>query len=183
MGSAINDIEEVISLFHESKNFSLLNQAEYLYLRVLSEPRDNSLRIVVQEAIGNMLKTGQLPTDDPLSQVLENILKDSHPIESTESCKSLELYWKHYAAYLITGEGVGSSASTYDDELFTGKLLRVYTKSHFLDHIAWDTGAHFKPVQHYKLICLNHLVDVASYEPPDIRLIPRPPDAGLPSGG
>jgi hypothetical protein len=30
-----------------------LNSAKYLYLRELSEPRDNSLRLVVQEAIAN----------------------------------------------------------------------------------------------------------------------------------
>ena len=165
----------------ESDNFSLLNQVEYLYLRVFSEPRDNSLRIVVQEAIENRLKAAQLEPGDP--PALENILKDAHPIESTESCKTFAVYWKHYAAYLITEEGVGSSASTYDDEEFTGKLFRVYTKSHFLEHIARDTGAHFKPVQHYKLICLNHLVDIASYEPPEIRLIPCPADVGLPGRG
>jgi len=30
-----------------------LDSAEYLYLRELSEPRDNSLRLVVQEAVVN----------------------------------------------------------------------------------------------------------------------------------
>jgi hypothetical protein len=30
-----------------------LNSAKYLYLRDLSEPRDNSLRLVVQEAVAN----------------------------------------------------------------------------------------------------------------------------------
>ena len=48
---------------------------------------------------------------------------------------------------------------------------RVYSNSHFLSHIARDTGAHAEPVQHYKLTCLNHLIDVAAYAPPEIRLI------------
>jgi hypothetical protein len=32
---------------------ALLDSAEYLYLRELSEPRDNSLQLVVQEAVVN----------------------------------------------------------------------------------------------------------------------------------
>jgi hypothetical protein len=28
-----------------------------------------------------------------------------------------------------------------------------------------------RPLQHYKLICLNHLIDVASEEPPEIQVI------------
>jgi hypothetical protein len=71
---------------------------------------------------------------------------------------------------LVTEELIGSSGS-YDDEIYTGKLLRVYTKSHFLDYLSRDTGGHREPVQHYKLICLNHIIDVGSYAPPAIRLM------------
>ena len=71
------------------------------------------------------------------------------------------------AAYLVTEECVGSCGS-YDDETFSGKLFRVYTKSHFLEHLGRDTGAHTEPVVHYKLTCLNHLIDVAAYAPPEV---------------
>jgi hypothetical protein len=101
---------------------------------------------------------------------LSETLKGAIPIETTESCKTFELYWKHYAAYLVTEEGVGGCGE-YKDEAYTGKLLRRYTKSHFLDHLNRDTGGHFKPIQHFKLICLNHLIDVASVEPPQIRVV------------
>jgi len=101
---------------------------------------------------------------------LAEILKDSSPIESTASCKSFELSWKYYIAYLVTEECVGSCGG-YDDEAYTGKLFRVYTKSHFLEHLARDTGAHNEPIQHFKLTCLNHLIDIASYTPPDIRML------------
>jgi len=44
-----------------------------------------------------------------------------------------ELFWKRYAAYLVTEELVGSNSLTgYDDESYTGSILRVYTKSHSL---------------------------------------------------
>lgn len=147
-----------------------LNAVKYLYLQQLTEPRDNSLRLVVQEAVDN--RSGQVRSGLPDLPELAEILKHSWPIESTEGCKTFALYWKRYAAYLVTEELVGSNAvGGYEDEVFRGKLLRVYSKSHFLDHLARDTGGHIEPIQHYKVICLNHLIDVAAYAPPEIRVI------------
>ena len=150
-----------------SPEFDSLNSVKYLYLRELSEPRDNSLRIVVVEAVDN--RSAPSPVHPDLPELAE-ILKDSWPIESSANCKSFELSWKNYIAYLVTEECVGSCGG-YDDEAFSGELFRVYTKSHFLEHLARDTGAHVDPVLHFKLICLNHLIDIASYLPPEIRLI------------
>lgn len=147
--------------------FDSLNSVKYLFLRQLSEPRDNSLRVIVEEAIVNRLAPARIPGDYP---ELDEILSRSSPIESVEGCKTFELTWSRYAAYLVTEELVGSGGRD-DDETYTGKLLRVYTKSHFLNHLARDTGGHLEPVQHYKLICLNHLIDIGSYAPPDIRVI------------
>ncbi len=144
-----------------------LSSVKYLYLRELSEPRDNSLRIIVDEAVDN--RPAPSPVQHDLPELAE-ILKNSWPIESTASCKSFELSWKYYIAYLVTEECVGS-CGRYDDEVYTGKLLRVYTKSHFLEHLARDTGAHVEPIQHFKLICLNHLIDIAAYVLPDIRVL------------
>jgi len=76
--------------------------------------------------------------------------------------------------FLVTEELVGSNAPNgYDDEVYIGKILRVYTKSHFLDHVMRDTGGHVQEILHYKLICLNHLIDVVSYYPPDAEILPR----------
>jgi hypothetical protein len=148
-----------------------LNSARYLYLRELSEPRDNALKLVVEEAVVNY--SGLVKSDMP---ELAAVLKDASPIESVEGCRVFELYWKRYVAYLVTEELVGSNAENqYIDEQYSGKLLRVYAKSHFLDHIARDTGGHFEPIQHFKLICLNHLIDVASYAPPDVQILDHGP--------
>lgn len=142
-----------------------LNSVHYLYLRELSEPRDNSLKLIVEEAVVN--RSGIVTADVP---ELVDILKNASPIESIAGCRTFELYWKHCVAYLVTEELVGSNArGGYDDEAFTGKILRVYSQSHFLEHIARDSGGHTESVQHYKLICLNHLIDVAAYTPPEIR--------------
>lgn len=148
--------EVVVSPVH-IPNFSLINQVQYLYLRSSSEPRDNSLRLVVEEATSG--SGAALPGVSQYS-----------PMEAAENSKTFELYWKHYVAYLVTEECVGSCGK-YQDEVYAGKLLRHYTKSHFLDHLIRDTGGHFKAIQHYKLICLNHLIDVASEDPPEIGVI------------
>src|ERR1700730_12705351 len=97
-----------------------LDSAKYLYLRELSEPRDNSLRFVIQEAV--VSPTGFVCPHPELPE-LEEIIKGGSPIESTEDCRSFELIWKHCVAYLVTEECVGSCGS-YDDEMFSGKLFR-----------------------------------------------------------
>jgi hypothetical protein len=145
---------------------SLLNQAKYFFLRHISEPEENSLRLVVEEAIADRTET--VSTPDPGSPFAE-IRRGASPIQSIEGCRTFELQWSRYVAYLVTEELVGSGGS-HGDEVYTGTLFRVYTKSHFLDHLARDTGGHLEPILHYKLICQNHLIDVASYGPPDVRL-------------
>jgi hypothetical protein len=149
---------------------SQLNSAKYLYLRDLSEPRDNSLRLIVEEAVANRLAVVRSEPELASVQDLAHILRDASPIESIEGCRTFELRWKRYVAYLVTEEGVGSCGSE-DDEVYTGRLLRHYSKSHFLDHLARDTGGHMRPLQHYKLICLNHLIDVVSEDPPEIHVV------------
>jgi len=132
-----------------------LDSVKYLYLGRLTEPRDNSLRIVVKEAISN----------PPLPSVPQSGSKVVHVsrIEHTEACRMFELTWSRYVAYLVTEEVAGSCPS--DDEVYTGNLFRTYTKSHFLDYLARNTWSH-EPVLHFKLLCLNHLIDVAAYEAP-----------------
>ena len=147
-----------------------LNSVRYVDLREISEPNKcvfNSLRIVVEEAAVN--EAAVVVSDRP---ELANLLAGAHPIESVEGCKTFQLSWKHYLAYLVTEELVGSNAPNgYADEVYTGKILRVYTKSHFLDHVMRDTGGHIQEVLHYKLICLNHLIDVVSYQPPEVDVL------------
>jgi len=119
--------------------FAELDTAEHLYLRKLSEPRDNTLRIVVQEAISNRAKAAPLEIPGSPGKFFDG---EAWPIESSEACRTFVLHWRHYVAYLVTEECVGSCGK-YGDESFTGRLARLYTRSH-----------------HYKIVCLNHLIDV-----------------------
>jgi hypothetical protein len=154
----------------DDRAFEQLNSVKYLYLRALSEPRDNSLRLVVEEAVVN--HAGLVRPMHELPELAE-LFRDGSPIESIEGCRAFELYRNRYAAYLITEELVGSCGK-YDDEIYRGSLFRIYEKSHFLEHLARDTGGHTDTVQHYKIICLNHMIDVAAYVPPQVRLLAEP---------
>jgi len=127
--------------------------------------------VVVEEAKENPHAHLSIPSGIP---ELAKILKDTIAIESVEGCRSFELTWIRYAAYLVTEELVGWGRN-HSDEVFTGNLFRIYTKSHFLDHLARNAGGHIEPIQHYKLICENHIIDVASYSPPEILLIGSAP--------
>ena len=151
----------------DDKAVAQLNSVKYLYLRGLSEPRDNSLRLIVEEAVLN--HSGTVRPEYELPE-LTQLLRDGSPIESIDGCRAFELYWNRYVAYLLTEELVGSCGK-YDDETYSGSLFRIYEKSHFLEHLARDTGGHTDPVQHYKIICLNHIIDVAAYIPPQVRLL------------
>ena len=136
-----------------------LGQTEYVCLRGLSAPCDNSLRLEIQEAIANRDSPPAVrPFELPQLAALKS---NAIPIEFTASCRAFELTWKRYAAYLVTDECVGSCGS-YGDEACTGKLFRVYSN----DHHSRDTGGHIGPLLHYKVVGLNHLIDVRSYSPP-----------------
>ena len=74
-----------------------LNSVEYLYLRDLSEPRDNSLQLIAEEAVVN---ASGVVSELTVMPELANILKGSSPIESVEGCRTFKLYWKRYVAYL-----------------------------------------------------------------------------------
>jgi hypothetical protein len=62
-----------------------LNSMKYLYLRELSEPRDNSLRLVVQEAIVN---PDGLVRSHPELPELKKLSRSASPIESTDTCRN-----------------------------------------------------------------------------------------------
>jgi hypothetical protein len=148
----------------------LMRGSEWFSLYSMREPRDNELEIIIEVVAPNQSKMGYLPDALKDRSELAFLAKESCPIEPIAGRRKYRLYWKHYAAYLVTEEVVGSCGNQ-DGESYEGVRVRRYSKSSFLDHLARDTGAHRGPLIHYKMTCLNHLIDVASVDPVEISLV------------
>jgi hypothetical protein len=147
---------------------SEIDSCKYLYLREVGEPRDNQLRVLVEEADAN---------PSPESRTIAGVaFSELHAIESNENSRLFEIIWEHYIAYNIMNE---SYARVDDyDVAQSGKLMKTYSRSHFLDYLALASIASKElpgPSMHYGLVCLNHVIDVACPNPPTINLLrPRP---------
>jgi|SRR5580704_2380996 hypothetical protein len=74
--------------------FASLDTAEYLYLRGISEPRDNAVRVIVQEATVNRAKTNslELPGLSDYRQIFPHLSK----VASTGAYRPK--YWRPFRA-------------------------------------------------------------------------------------
>jgi hypothetical protein len=96
------------------------------------------------------------------------------PIEVDEGLPIIQLDFESYVSYNVINE----SFTVLDEyEVFEGDVFRIYTKSRYLDFIKLGTIAkdiyadqHFV---HYQLVCLNHIIDIISYEEPKITELGR----------
>jgi hypothetical protein len=143
-----------------------VDSAGYLFLNRLFEPRDNQLTIVLEEAVVIESKRGSRELPGGI------VIEDAAPIKPSASCRVFTLNWKSYVSYCVTEEMHGSCGK-YEGEKYTGRLLRLYSKSHFLDFVAADTGAHFESYSHYKICCENHNIDIVSVTAPELSYVSR----------
>jgi hypothetical protein len=142
--------------------FGEINSCKYLYLREIAEPRDNRLRLIIEEA-----SAGSETAPREIGGVL---FSDLRPIESTHRDRLFELIWDSYIAYVIRNESfvVMDKAEVIE----SGRLICIYSKSHFLDYVSkstFTTNEHPGELKHFGINCLNHIVDVVSVFEPEIR--------------
>jgi len=141
-----------------------INSHDWFYLTYIGEPADNVLRLVIEEAVLDVprdIKLGGLP------------LRQARRIVSTDECLAYEIIFSTYIAYVVCNE---SFAAADASDIFTGRHFRVYEKSCFLDYIDKATLASESypgPYRHFEIVCLNHVVDVASVDEPSIRVLQR----------
>ncbi len=137
-----------------------IDKCKYLYLTSIGEPEDNVLRFIVEEA----------RSDGPLQRTVihGHDFGESTAIVSDDRCFAYEILFERYVAYSIRDE---SYTCQDEDEVFTGRLACVYSKSKFLDYVHASTFANDDypgPITHYGFHCFNHIVDVAALEKPKI---------------
>jgi hypothetical protein len=139
----------------------LMNQNVYLYLHSLIEPETNSLRIFVDRCT--------------VSRQDENVeIRGAHRIEVDEELPIVQLDFDSYVSYSIVNE----SFTVIDDfEIFEGDSFRVFQKSRYLDFINKSTIVNDvfpeKQLVHYEISCLDHIVDILSFDEPIVTEIKR----------
>jgi hypothetical protein len=142
-----------------------IDSCTYLSLADIGEPEENSLRLVVDEALA-------LEREETLE--INGVSLTGRPIEVTDESRRFEVLWDTYITYAVHNE---SYCHWDDTEEWVGERLRVYSKSKFLEFIAvatFATDEYPGPFKHYQLICGNHVIDVVSEQAPVVkRLAPN----------
>jgi len=143
-----------------------IDACRYLYLRRLWEPHHNSLAIIIDEGITDSGPNLDLSAA-PVTQAV--------PIAVGPNSRAFELKWSRYFAYSIRNEGF--AILTDSDIRASGRLLVVYETSNYLEFLrktTWDTTDVFGPLMHVGVLCLNHIIDVVGFGPPEIRTVAPP---------
>jgi hypothetical protein len=149
------------------KELAELDTCASLYLREISEPKQNRLRLLIEEA--------EVMPEEVAIRFAGTDLGKGHLVRSTASSRLFEIIWDNYVAYLVTNE---SYATPSESEKFSGRFARRYSKSLFLDYISHATVAcneYPGPLQHIEIVSECHIIDVVSTASPRARHVrPRP---------
>ena len=140
-----------------------INSLEFIYLVDISEPEPLNLQIVVAEA-----KIVGPPRD---IEIDGEVLDDAYQIKSTQDCRMYRLLFDSYIVYTVLNESYDFADQSAQ---YTGNLIRIYSKSWYLDYTDKHTLAcaeHPGPYKHYGIICLDHIIDVTPCSEPLIEEI------------
>ncbi|MGB8061512.1 MAG: hypothetical protein WCF26_06445 [Candidatus Sulfotelmatobacter sp.] len=149
------------------KDLAELDTCPSLYLREIGEPKQNCLRLLIEEAL--------VMPEEVTVKFAGAEITNCHPVRSTTNSRLFEIVWDNYVAYSVANE---SYSSGNESEEFSGRFARLYAKSCFLDYISRATLVSKEypgPLQHIELVCECHIVDVVSTMIPRVtHMRPRP---------
>ncbi|KIL72951.1 hypothetical protein SD77_3424 [Bacillus badius] len=143
----------------------LMDWKGHIYLNTLSEPLENSLRILIDKCKISHEREGAHAG---------KYITEISPIEGDINFPIIQLDFDSYVSYTITNE----SFTVMDDyEVYQGEVFRIYTKSRYLDFVKLGTIAEDvfpeERFVHYQVPCLNHIIDIISFESPRITEVKR----------
>jgi hypothetical protein len=145
-----------------------IDRCKYLYLASISEPAEGGLKLVIQEARAGGKPSAAVLSNELLPE-LKEILSKSSAIEHGPGCKVFEIYWSRYIAYSVENESYALSQSPEDKS--QGRLFKLYETSAYLEYlekVSFASADYPRPYKHWGVICLDHIVNVASTEEPVI---------------
>jgi hypothetical protein len=143
----------------------IIDSCYTIFVREISEPEENMLRLVLQEA--------EESPETVSHKIGGTVIENLHRVEPTERSRTFELTWKQYITYSVTNE---SFAPPDDDSSVraSGRLFRIYSKSHFLNFVSRATIATEQypgPFKHFCVVSEMHVIDVVSTQMPEIRIL------------
>lgn len=139
--------------------YSEINDAKYLYVTRIYESDEDDLEFEI-----TIPGSGQ--KDNLVIKEVE--LGEVTPIIYNQYSPRYKVVFKSYIPYSVVNE---SYANINPDDIYTGKLFRIYQKSAFLDYTGIETFAthgYPGPFRHYQIVALDHIVNVASVDEPVI---------------
>jgi hypothetical protein len=136
--------------------------AEFVWFEVveIGEPAANALRIVVAESIARELQT---------EIVAPGVQITAHPMTVGEDSRIFEILWDYCVSYMVTNE---SYCLPEKGKPIGGGAISEWQISEYLSFVRSSTFAETirdKVIRHWRLATQNHIVDVAAFEPPQIR--------------
>lgn len=138
-----------------------LDQIKDISFSGMKETDVNSLRLYI-----NRCKTSEEAEDIVIG---ERVIKDSFRVMLDDTLPTIQIEFETYIGYSIRNE----SYTVWDsEEVFEGKLFRIYSKSKYLDFIKASTIAtedYPGPFVHYELVCLDHIIDIVSVSKPIVK--------------
>lgn len=143
-----------------------LEAAFSLFLNGVSEPRANVLSITLSSSC---------LSDDVVMDT--NINAPCRKVEITEKSQHFEVRFETYVFYVIINESHGLAEP---NAVYSGKKIRKYEQSNLLDAAEkisqpYDVFGE-RPLKHFEILTENHLVNIVSYDEPQITLLSsRPP--------
>ena len=136
-----------------------IDSKRFLSLVKTYEPEINTIEITVTEAVlGEEMNVA----------VNKKVMTTGNILERKKENPIYKLIFKDYIAYSIIEE---TSAVVDDYEVYTGNLIRFYSKSHFIDYIAKVTSVNYFNNElffHFQIACIDHVIDIASKVQPII---------------
>ena|GEM_PF-2988125 len=136
----------------------VIESQDYLWLVELSEPSPNELTITVSPILN-----GETMVETPSSGVPSNL---SGRIRTLEESIQIDISFDFYFFYRVYNE---MYCIPHKNAKYEGRWFRTYKESEFIVKVDRN-GNTIKEKdlnQHYQIGCMNHVIDIVSWSPPE----------------
>jgi len=93
------------------------------------------------------------------------------PIIITSDSRRFEFVWQNYVAYLVRNESFAQPDKERPPVVGAFLERKSSTFLRFLEETTFATAVMQRPMRHWEINCLNHCIDVVSFDEPIIREI------------